>query len=38
MNKYAITAIRAVELVREENIDPNNAWKYAALEIFKESK
>ena len=38
MNKYATTAIRAVKLVREENIDPNNAWKYAALEIFKESK
>ena len=38
MNKYALIAIGAVVLAREEDIDPTNAWKKVADEIFKDSK
>lgn len=37
MNKYAIIALKAIELVQKTLISPNNAWDEIAAEVFYNS-
>lgn len=34
MNKYGVVAVRAVQLLRERNVEPLTAWKTVATEVF----
>lgn len=38
MNKYGLTAVRAVELLRAGLSEPESAWKQAAKQMFPESE
>lgn len=37
MVKFSQVAIKSIELIIEENMDPRQAWQISAEEIFKES-
>ncbi len=38
MNNYGIIALKAVEFIKKENLNPKEAWNIAAIEVFKDKE